>query len=312
MSRVTAVFPCLFQVLICQFVADTRLSHHVLSVSRKRPRSRRVQSLDASVESRTTMAAKARLLYTGTRQWEKVLEFRSKLELFLTVTEGQYKRQIVKKQLFQWLLGTGFYFGQWMVKLLPVFCWILCKEWLWCSVVVFWLQYHFSRLQYWKMWRNQFITASQKWLRLHITCLKEQTVGFHKALGLFVVPFCSEYSPQHSRVPTPTGWCFCQFCSSSGVSLKKWQVLQGLLKGVITTGTSELSCFSYCATDQKPYRESKGKSLSQEQDHSQDLQGGSHWEMEVETLKGTFSFSSPFCCLKARSSWLGLPLLLAV
>lgn len=46
-----------------------------------------------------------------------------------------------------------------------------------------------------------------------------ETTGFHKAPGA-VVPFCSNLSTPHQHSTEnnpPTGWWFCQLCSSSGV-----------------------------------------------------------------------------------------------
>lgn len=164
---VTATFQCLFQ--------PTFSTHKPVSQpSTRRPSSGRAQS--SGVQPRTTIASKRRLLSTGTRESGKVQKSRSKLVLFVTMTT----EKATKNQLFQRLLRIGFYFGQCMVKVLLVFC---CKEWLWCSVVVFWLEpQHFSGLKYWNMCRNQFITARQEWLRFHIRCLKEQRLQAYTKL----------------------------------------------------------------------------------------------------------------------------------
>lgn len=73
-----------------------------------------------------------------------------------------------------------------------------------------------------------------------------EIAAFHKALGPSVVSLCSEYS-----LPS---WSFCQQLRYIPLHRQSPRV---------TTGTSQMSCFSHHATGQKPCGNSKSKSLSQ-------------------------------------------------
>lgn len=171
---VSSIFSSLpiFSGCFSQFVADTSLSHSP-------------PWGDQAVEGHGAQMSSPELpllpkegcspLEQGNQGKSKNL---SKLVLFLTMTT----EKSTKNQLFQRLLRTGFYFGQCMVKVLLVFC---CKEWFWCSVVIFWLEHqHFSGLKHWNMCRNQFITARRVTEASHNMPEGAETAGLHKALGL--------------------------------------------------------------------------------------------------------------------------------
>lgn len=76
------------QSLTRLFVADKSASQGTI-ILHKDTKCRRGQSSGAPAKPRTAVAARARLLSTGTKQSGKAQEFKSKLELFLTMTEGK-------------------------------------------------------------------------------------------------------------------------------------------------------------------------------------------------------------------------------
>lgn len=199
--------------------------------SMRRPRSGRAQSTDIPTPVRT------RLISTGTRQSGNVQEFKQKLELFLTVTEGQQKRYSVKNELFQQLLGIGLYFGEWMVKILLVFCWISCKEWLCYSVVVFLVRAP-TFLQATVLENvDKPIYHSQPEATEASHNMPEEADCRLPQSSCTVLPFCSEYPHQHSTENNPPlAGGFVRFAAAqvspwSGdrffrVSQKKWQQLE--------------------------------------------------------------------------------------
>lgn len=76
------------QLLTHLFVADKSASQGTI-ILHKDTKCRREQSSGAPAKPRTAVAARARLFSAGTKQSGKAQEFKSKLELFLTMTEGK-------------------------------------------------------------------------------------------------------------------------------------------------------------------------------------------------------------------------------